>query len=112
MPTATASANTAAQTMFVTPVIKKGKIKSVNIDNQDTSDHTIRLIDTFTPDASNGTPSPSVQTLYPRQWTVGKGLTADISEKELKGLDILGTCQVVADAIAALCVIKVSYDLE
>lgn len=112
MPTARVTANTSAQTLFSTPEHVKGKITVFKVDNQGSTAKTIELQDVFTPDASVGTSSPTEQTIYRLQITVGAGLTADVPETELRDVEFLGTAKAVASGVDTNCKIIVGYHFE
>ena len=111
MATVRATADVAPRILFVTPGVAKGKLTSIKIDNQGAAARTIRIQDRFTPDPSAGVPAPAEQTIDRLQFTVGAGLTADIPETELRDIEILGACQVVADAVEPLTVVSIGYHL-
>lgn len=109
MPVARVTAHTEPQVLFATPKVKKAKLSSIKIDNRSPALRIIRIQDFFTPDPSAGAPAPTPQTLEKLQFGVPAGTTLDISENELKDIEILGVCRAVADEIAPLCVIIVGY---
>lgn len=112
MATANVTADTTAQALFTTPKVKKGKLSSLKIDNQSGAPRTVRLQDIFTPDPSNGTPSPVLTTEERLQVTVAAGATYSLSEEDLKDVEMLGDAKAIADGIAAACVIIVGYHFE
>lgn len=112
MSTAQVTSNTSAQTLFTVPEHQKAKITSINVDNQGSASRTIKIQDIFTPDESNGDSSPSEQTKLRQQLTVGAGLTASVSEEELKDVECLGVAKALGSAIDSSCVVVVSYHLE
>ena len=111
MPTARATADVAPAVLFTCPRVAKGRLTSIKVDNQGAAARTIRIQDRFTPDPSAEAPAPAERTIDRLQFTVGAGLTADIPETELRDVEILGTCQVVADAVEPTCVISIGYHL-
>jgi len=112
MATKRVTANTAAQELFNTPEHSKGKLTSLEVDNQGAAARTVRLQDVFTPDASAGVSSPTEQTVERKQVTVGAGLTASVPKEELEDLEFLGSCRAIASAIDASCVIIAGYHFE
>ena len=111
MSTARVTANVDPVMLFTCPRVAKGKLTSIKVDNQGAAARTIRIQDRFTPDPSAGVPAPAEQTIDRLQFTVGAGLTADIPETELRDVEILGVCQVVADAVEPLAVVSIGYHL-
>jgi len=104
------TANTTPQTAFTVPVNKIGKIKLLEIDNQEASAITITILDAFTPTPSASDPSPSPVTVTRKVVTVDAG---GLYTEKLDGyIEILGVCQVVASAVGANCNITVCYDFE
>ncbi len=102
----------ASSTLFTVDSVHKGKISNITIDNRGAADHTLIFSDSFTTDASQlAAAAPVVKPL--RQLTVGHGLTAVISEEDLKDVEVFGslTCVDIA-AAEALCVITASYHEE
>ena len=112
MPTSRATADTVPIVMFETPGVAKGKLTSVKIDNQGAAPRTITLQDTFTPDPSVGAPTPASVTIDRFHITIGAGVTTIVSKDELKDVEILGRCEVVANALDAATVIIVGYHFE
>lgn len=112
MATKKVTANTAAQTLFATPLHKKGVAKSLQIDNQSAALRVIRLQDIFTPDASNGVASPTEQTLERVTVSIPANTLRVLTKDELEGVKCLGTVKAIADAVSTACAITVGYDLE
>jgi len=105
------TANTTAQTAFVVPNNKIGRITFIEVDNQHTADITITIQDVFTPTATIGTPSPTETTVNRKILTVKTG--DDISwEDEAKSIEILGTCKVLASETSADCSITIGYGVD
>ena len=112
MPTARVTANTTAQTLFTVSKHKKGKLTSLNVDNQAGSSATIRLQDIFTPDASAKEASPTEKTIERVQITVAAGSSVSLSEDSLKNAECLGTVKAIADITDTACVIVAVYTLD
>lgn len=98
-------------TLFRVLKVKKGRITSVQIDNQSTTAKTIYMRDDFTPDVSVKVPTPTAKTVAKFQVTIGAGLTAVIPETELKNKEFLGDCKCYASAADAACIIITDYEL-
>ena len=111
MATARATADVTPRVLFTAPKVAKGRLTSIKIDNQGAAARTIRLQDRFTPDPSAGVPAPAEQTIDRLQVTVSAGATQDIPETELRDVEVLGTCQVVADAVEPACVVSIGYHM-
>ena len=111
MSTVRATADVTPRVLFTAPKVAKGKLTSIKVDNQGTAARTIRIQDRFTPDSSAEVPAPAEQTIDRLQFTVGAGTTFDISQDELQDVEVLGTCQVVADAVEPACVVLVGYHM-
>ncbi len=112
MATARVTAHTTPVALFTSPTVAKAKITSFMVDNQSAALRTIRLTDTFRPDASVGTPFPPVRTIERLQVSVGAGLSLAIPESELRDIEILREGRIVADSIQAACVIVAGYHME
>mgnify|MGYP000265220544 CR=1 FL=1 len=110
MPSVVVTANTSPQTAFTVPTNKIGKIKFLEIDNQSASDITITITDTFTPTATVGNPTPTSVTVDRKVITVKTG--ENYTEKIDGYIEILGTCNVVADTTDSACKITIGYDFE
>jgi len=104
------SANTTPQTAFTVPPNKIGKIKLLEIDNQEASAITITLLDAFIPTPSIGNPTPAPVAVTRKVVTVPSG--GYYTEKLDGYIEILGVCQVVANAVGVNCRITVCYDFE
>ena len=109
MATVRATADVTPRVLFTAPGVAKGRLTSIKVDNQGAAARTIRIQDKFTPDPSAGVPTPAEQTIDRLQVTVGAGTTQDIPETELKDVEVLGTCQIVADAADPACVVSIGY---
>ena len=113
MATATGVAATTPGILLLTEdKTHRGKITGITIDNQSASLITVGFYDLFTPDASVGTPSPTLQTILRKQVSVGTLLTAVLDDKDLKDVDIFGALYAIASASDPLCVITISYHEE
>lgn len=112
MATKKVTANTAAQTLFATPLHKKGAAKSLQINNQAATAKKVRLQDIFTPDASNGVASPTEQTIDRLTVTIAATTLRVLNKDELEGLEFLGTAKAIADGIDTACEITIGYDLK
>jgi hypothetical protein len=110
MPNTRVVSNLSGQALlFTTPVIKKGKISSLNIDQQGQSGNTIIIRDVFTPDASNGQASPSAQTKDRLQVTLSQGTVFTADEESLRDIDFLGSVYAVGSVLDSGCVIFANY---
>jgi len=98
--------------LFTTPKHVKGKITALNVDNQGASSHTIILTDTFTPDASAGVASPTVQIKQRFQTTLVKGVVFSADENSLRDIECLGAVHAVGDTLDSGCVIIANYHFE
>ena len=110
MPSMVVTANTTAQTAFVVPSNKIGKITLLEIDNQHTAAVTITIQDVFTPTATVGNPIPTEVTKERKVITVGNG--ESYTEKIEGYIEILGTCKIVASDTSTACKITVGYEFE
>lgn len=104
--------STAAQALFTAPKHAVGRLTGINIDNQSAAAATIRIQDVFTPDASNGTASPTEQTKYRLQITVPATTSVNVDRNSLEDIVILGACSAIGDAISTSCVIIANYHTE
>lgn len=98
--------------LFTTPKHVKGKITALNVDNQGASSHTIILTDTFTPDASAGVTTPTVQIKQRFQTTLVKGVTFSADENSLKDIECLGAVYSLGDTLDSGCVVIANYHFE
>lgn len=98
--------------LFTTPAHLKGKITALNIDQQGASSHVIRITDTFTPDASTGTPSPTAQIKTRLQVTLVQGTVFTADKNSLKDIECLGVVHAVGDTLDSGCVIFANYHFE
>lgn len=98
--------------LFTTPTIQKGRITNLSVDQQGSSTRLIKLIDTFTPDASAGTPSPTVQQKVRLQVTLVQGTVFTRDQNSLKDVECLGILEAVGDARDSGCVIIANYHFE
>lgn len=88
-------------------------IISLTIDNDNGgADRTIRIQDKFTPAVSNGVAVPVAQTIERFRIDVLQGDVVNLSEQDLKGVECLGSINVLGDAIDASCYITVGYKAE
>lgn len=86
---------------------------SMTIDNDNGgADRTIRIQDVFTPDVTNGEPSPVETTVDRHRIDVLLGDVVTLSEEDMKGVKCLGALKVIGDAIDASCYITVGYKTE
>ena len=109
MPTKNVSADDGGVDFATVPLHKKLKMTALNIDNQYTAELTIELIDTFTPDISNGTAVPAEQTPVRLQVTVPAGLSLSYQEDALEDIEFIGVASVKASATSALCEIFCNF---
>lgn len=98
--------------LFTTPEHVKGKITALNVDQQGASTRQIRITDTFTPDASAGVATPTVQIKTRLQVTLAVGTVFTADEKSLKDIECLGAVHSVGDALDSGCVIITNYHFE
>lgn len=109
MPTKNVSAATGGTDFATVPLHKKLKLTALNIDNQYTAEITLELIDTFTPDVSNGVASPSEQTPVRLQVTIPAGVSLSYQEDALKDIEFLGVGSVKASVTSASCEIFANF---
>jgi hypothetical protein len=84
---------------------------SINIDNSaGAADRVIRLQDIFTPSESNGVAAPVLTTVDRWRYNVLQGDSITLNELDLKGIKILGSLNVIADAIDPGCHVTVGYE--
>ena len=103
MSTKNVSADTSGVDFATVPLHKKLKLTALNIDNQYTAELTIELIDTFTPDVSNGQASPSEQTPVRLQVTVPAGLSLSYQKDALEDIEFIGVASAKASATSTSC---------
>ena len=107
MPSGIVTANTAAQTVFTTPLNKTSRITGIEVDNRGVA-VTLTLQDSFTTTASNG--AAAVAVVADRKiLTVAGGSHYDWVD-ESKSIDILGDCLVDSTVIEANCDITVYWE--
>lgn len=117
MPTFVVTANTVAQGIFSTPTHKKGRIKSIAINNRSAGVRELTFEDTFTTNASTvrttgaatGAATPTVTSLV---LSVAAGVCVSLGKEDLEALRIFGDFECTADAIHATCDITTGYELE
>lgn len=98
--------------LFTTPAHVKGKITALNIDQQGASTHRIILRDTFTADASAGTPTPTAQLKDRLQVTLVPGTVFSADRKSLEDIEFLGVASAIGDTLDSGCVIFANYHFE
>lgn len=98
--------------LFQTPENLKGKITSLNIDQQGASTRTILVTDTFTPDASAGNATPTAQIKTLLQVTLVQGTVFSADKNSLKDLEGFGDVYAVGDELDSGCVIIAGYHYE
>lgn len=98
--------------IFTAPTIQKGRISALNVDQQGGSTRVIQLTDTFTPDASAGTTSPTAQRKTLLQVTLDVGTVYSADVNSLKDIEVLGICEAVGDVLDSGCVITVNYNFK
>jgi len=108
----TTSVITTATTLFTTPEHQKGVITGLNVDNQSAVALTLILQDVFTPDASVGQTSPSLQTIARLQISVAAGQSISVDRNSLENINILGIAKMLGSATQATCVIVANYHFE
>ena len=109
MSTKNVSADTSGVDFATVPLHKKLKLTALNIDNQYTAELTIELIDTFTPDVSNGQASPSEQTPVRLQVTVPAGLSLSYQKDALEDIEFIGVASAKASTTSTLCEIFCNF---
>lgn len=109
MSTIRITANTTAQTAATVAKHKKIQLGALNIDNQHTAETTIYVLDSFTPDASNGVAAPVATVLTRLQVTVPAGLSLSYQKDALEDALFLGTVQIQASTVSTSCVIIPAY---
>lgn len=112
MATKKVTANTTAQSLWsqVKPLV--GILSKIEIDNQGDAPNTIELEDSFTPDASVGTPTPGPQVIPRWQHTVGAKETYSEEGEKLKDVKFLGAAQAKGSVTDSKCVIIAAYSLK
>lgn len=91
-----------ALSLGTVPEHKKGKPKSIIIDDLTSGAKTIIFHDVFTPDASNGTASPTAQTKTWFQVTSPGNVTLNYDESALAGIELLGAVDVSSNVASPL----------
>lgn len=99
------------QQIFDTPELVKGKISAVNIYNG-TGLHVITIEDVFTPDASNGVPSPSAITKTRLKVSANSGQTYGIDRLYLEDIECLGAVNLIGDVADSSCLVSVNYHFD
>ena len=113
MPSKVVTSSTTAQTAAAAVRTGVHVPTSMTINNDaGAADRTIRLQDVFTPDVSNGTASPTEQTVDRGRWDVLMGAMLVLGEEDLKGIKCLGALKVIGDAVDTGCHITVGYKTE
>lgn len=106
------SMNTDAMALGTVPKHKKGKVKSILIDDPIAGAKTLVFHDVFTPSASNGTASPTAQTKTWFQVTSPGSVTLNYSESDLEGIELLGAVDVSSNVASASSNIAVNMKYE
>lgn len=91
---------------------KKGKIKSIIIDDPVSGAKTLYFYDVFTPSASNGVSSPTAQTKTWLQLTSPGGVTLNYGEGDLAGLELFGALDVSSSVASLTSNIAVNWTQE
>lgn len=111
MPSLIVAANTTLQPVAAERRDTTIKPTSINIDASAASQDTvIRLQDVFTPSETNGVASPTEQTVDRWRYEVLQGDSITLNERDLSGIKILGSLNVIAAAIDASLFITVGYE--
>jgi hypothetical protein len=95
MPNKQLAVTLSGATVFVTPKISKGYITGLASAALAISGQSISLIDSFTPDASVGNPTPTPVTRVLGTWTKGSGQSILLWENQLKDVMVIGTASAV-----------------
>lgn len=105
------ASNTTAQSVAAERKNCRWKPTSIIIDNDGgAGDRTIKVVDSFTPSATNGDSSPSAQTVTRWQTTVIQGDVVSYSKDDLEGVVCLGALTILGSADDANCLITVGYE--
>jgi len=100
------------ETLFTVPRTKLARDMSASISNGGAAQHTVYLVDSFTPDASIGQTSPTTQNIEIGEWVVPANTTLLISHTDMKEKEVRGTLKGYAEAAEPLCITTVDYKLE
>ena len=112
MATARCTAAVAGAALFTVDLAHRGKLTNMTIDNQAALLAEISLVDTFTPNASVGTPTPAPHSIIRKVISVPAGLSQNLSKHDLKDVDVFGALTCVGSITDAACVITVGYHEE
>lgn len=105
------TANTTAQSVAAERQNCRWKPTSIIIDNKSgAADQVVKVVDSFTPDVTNGVASPTAKTITRWQATVDQGNVDSFNEEDLKGVVCLGALTILGDSIDASCFITVGYE--
>lgn len=106
------SMNGAAMSIGTVPEHKKGKVKSILVDDPVAGAKTLYFHDVFTPSASNGTASPTAQTKTWFQLTVQGGVPYNFGESDFEGIELFGAIDVSSNVASATSNIAVNLKFE
>lgn len=112
MPSKQVAVTLSGTTVFTTPSIMKGTITGFTAlaPLVGTSGQMLSLIDSFTPDASNGNSTPTAVTRVLGSWNTVSGTQLVLKDEELRGMVALGT--VTAAGAVSGDTVTVGWKLE
>jgi len=85
----------------------------MTVDNEaGAGDRVISIVDSFTPDVTNGVASPSAQTITRFYATVKQGSVDTFNKEDLEGVRCIGALTIDADVTDTGCHISVGYETD